>query len=625
MEGPLEDIRMAPLQAWQRFRTAVVDICRPTWGPGPGPGSFEFRTPSTPASPPTLPVSPNMTHLTHLGVDSEMVEVPDVRPIKRQSAVTVEEVVDEDVLAAEQHRPGFRARSRIPWGTIILAEELFDDFPESHADELQKQAKEAEVPEVPAQSADALTAAASPTGKSQYQPPPSMREAQRAHTDIKKLVKDETRKKSSGKLLSALQEMKMLLNGYTGGTYGWIAASLHVTEQHESGIYRARQLRSWTRSFISDRNALPHSNMGTWNLSLLDKHPNLKAELNTHLQGIGKYIRAQDIVDFTEDPMVQLRYGFHEAIKLSTAQLWMDKLDYRWAKAPRGQYVDGHERHDVVAYRDTVFLPTMEKLEPRIALWSKEGRDVPILDYELRPIEQPYVLWYHDESVFYAHDRRTTRWVHKDEPAVPLPKGEGPSLMVSDFVSAEYGWLCSPDGQETARVLMKPGKNRNGYFDNTDILKQVEEAMDILQRHYPHQQHIFIYDNATTHLKRSADALSARSMSLKPTSEGSPSFFGVTVTVTDDITGKPVYGPDGKVLKKKVKMGNFPTENHSLYTFPMTIPAPAYSKAWQSFSKSVVSAQLGCVLSAAKTSTASRLRWHVVLGEPSTTSPTSAT
>jgi hypothetical protein len=51
------------------------------------------------------------------------------------------------------------------------------------------------------------------------------------------------------------------------------------------------------------------------------------------------------------------------------------------------------------------------------------------------------VVWFHDESTFYAHDRRDVCWVHLMEGAIPKPKGEGTSLIVAHFVSADYGWL----------------------------------------------------------------------------------------------------------------------------------------------------------------------------------------
>ncbi|KAF9504372.1 hypothetical protein BS47DRAFT_1374400 [Hydnum rufescens UP504] len=42
--------------------------------------------------------------------------------------------------------------------------------------------------------------------------------------------------------------------------------------------------------------------------------------------------------------------------------------------------------------------------------------------------------------------------------------------MVSDFVSANYGYLHTPDGSR---------KNHDGYFDNEDLKKQIIKAMEI--------------------------------------------------------------------------------------------------------------------------------------------------
>ena len=81
--------------------------------------------------------------------------------------------------------------------------------------------------------------------------------------------------------------------------------------------------------------------------------------------------------------------------------------------------------------------------------------------------------------------------------------------MVSDFISADYDWLVSPNGEESARVLFWPGVNRDGYFTNEDILRQVDHAMDILQKHYPNDDHVFIFDNTTIHMKRPPGSLSA--------------------------------------------------------------------------------------------------------------------
>src|SRR5882724_10101622 len=74
--------------------------------------------------------------------------------------------------------------------------------------------------------------------------------------------------------------------------------------------------------------------------------------------------------------------------------------------------------------------------------------------------------------------------------------------MVADLGLANYGWLYSPDGSHHAQVLFKAGKAQEGYLMNEDILQQATHVMDILQEHYPSENHVFVFDNATTHLKQ---------------------------------------------------------------------------------------------------------------------------
>ncbi|KAG2053507.1 hypothetical protein BDR06DRAFT_886053, partial [Suillus hirtellus] len=51
------------------------------------------------------------------------------------------------------------------------------------------------------------------------------------------------------------------------------------------------------------------------------------------------------------------------------------------------------------------------------------------------------VVWFYNESIFYANNQQKLIWEHTSKGAVPQPKGEGVSLMVTDFVSTDYGWL----------------------------------------------------------------------------------------------------------------------------------------------------------------------------------------
>ncbi|KAF7357934.1 hypothetical protein MVEN_00839900 [Mycena venus] len=125
--------------------------------------------------------------------------------------------------------------------------------------------------------------------------------------------------------------------------------------------------------------------------------------------------------------------------------------------------------------------------------------------------------------------------------------------MVSDFISANYGWLRSKDGTEATRILFKAGKNREGYFTNEDILKQTNHAMDILSRDYADEKHVFIFDNATTHTKRAGDALSASKMPKFTPKDGTNFLVSVNKIGVD---GRPMYDAKGNYVKEK-RAGKF--------------------------------------------------------------------
>jgi hypothetical protein len=53
--------------------------------------------------------------------------------------------------------------------------------------------------------------------------------------------------------------------------------------------------------------------------------------------------------------------------------------------------------------------------------WSKDN------EAEEGPLPGKRIIsWFHDESIFFANDRRKKGWYHKDAPAKPYAKGDGP-------------------------------------------------------------------------------------------------------------------------------------------------------------------------------------------------------
>lgn len=68
--------------------------------------------------------------------------------------------------------------------------------------------------------------------------------------------------------------------------------------------------------------------------------------------------------------------------------------------------------------------------------------------------------------------------------------------MVSDFIVEGHGYLR--DEQQEARLLLET--QRDGYFESTKFLAQVDIAIDIFERQYPNHVCIFIFDNAPCNL-----------------------------------------------------------------------------------------------------------------------------
>ena len=71
-----------------------------------------------------------------------------------------------------------------------------------------------------------------------------------------------------------------------------------------------------------------------------------------------------------------------------------------------------------------------------------EGDNMERIPLILEPNEKEIVLVTHDESVFYSNDGKRGVWAKSGE--LPLrKKGNGRSIMVSEFLTEEYGRLTA--------------------------------------------------------------------------------------------------------------------------------------------------------------------------------------
>ena len=139
------------------------------------------------------------------------------------------------------------------------------------------------------------------------------------------------------------------------------------------------------------------------------------------------------------------------------------------------------------------------------------------------------ILVTYDESTFFQNNEHNTGWSHATSKSKPKAKGNGQLLMVSDFLTSEWGRLHNGDewvpssllsiispiftSIREARIIFKAGKNWDGWFNADSLLIQVDKAIDIfkgLTRGWA--QGLFLFDNAPSHQKCAPNAISAWNM-----------------------------------------------------------------------------------------------------------------
>ncbi|KAF8210619.1 hypothetical protein K438DRAFT_1570448, partial [Mycena galopus ATCC 62051] len=112
-------------------------------------------------------------------------------------------------------------------------------------------------------------------------------------------------------------------------------AAAHTAQK---GPWTVRKLRQWAHAFMKDPSDILKSLYGSWNReqSILED-ANISNKIAIHLQSIGKYVKAHNVVHYIDQPDVKRHLGLKKGIHLSTAQRWMKRMGYQWTKDPSGQ------------------------------------------------------------------------------------------------------------------------------------------------------------------------------------------------------------------------------------------------------------------------------------------------
>ncbi|KAF8143005.1 hypothetical protein K438DRAFT_1495037, partial [Mycena galopus ATCC 62051] len=114
------------------------------------------------------------------------------------------------------------------------------------------------------------------------------------------------------------------------------------------------------------------------------------------------------------------------SISVQTARQWLKKLDWHFGCCKNGMYVDGNEAAFVKHWLEHYELRIMEYNDSKMI---KEPAGYVLKEkFKGRPFK--LILVTHDESTFYANDRKVV-WFSKIGKNLPQPKGEGKSIRVS--------------------------------------------------------------------------------------------------------------------------------------------------------------------------------------------------
>ena len=262
-----------------------------------------------------------------------------------------------------------------------------------------------------------------------------------------KLTQEAKRDDLDAIVLSRIAAMIGLLNLYTDKkmSYTWTRASEVVAKTQGRGTNQARHIREWAIAFLKQR-ALPLHRLN-WRRPILLDDEDIAQELKSRLvEKVGKgFLKAEDVVEVVASQEMQAVFaqkGISKvSISIKTALRWLEKLGWRYGKLKNGMYLDGHERSDVVEYRQS-FVERWMGFERRFHRWNHDGTELP------RPIGFPVpgaigrfrlVLITHDESTFFQNNERNTGWTHASSKSKPKAKGNGQTLMVSDFLTPDWG------------------------------------------------------------------------------------------------------------------------------------------------------------------------------------------
>lgn len=316
-----------------------------------------------------------------------------------------------------------------------------------------------------------------------------------------------------------------------------------------SVCYRAKMIRYWAKYFLQYgefplRKHGQHFKVFSW---ILDE--DIALQCLCYIRSLDKKKRQM----FTSKQFSNWVNSNIPSIQISerTARRWLHHLGLNYDDVKKSNnYVDGHEREDVLRYRKH-FVQLMLGWRDRMSTFD-DDKVTPPANVNGRT---ELVLVVHDECTFAAHDGNTFMWIEDGKP--PLrPKGDGNSIMISQFLcpchgvmtvtpeqARENGWDFTSTG-----AMIYIGKNRDGYWDHSLLIDQFQNrVIPLFNFLHPNKTAIFAFDNSQCHHKMAYDALKVNTLKL---SDGSKA------NVTHRMRNGYYYDEDGEKVEQSLVLAN---------------------------------------------------------------------
>lgn len=261
-------------------------------------------------------------------------------------------------------------------------------------------------------------------------------------------------------------------------------------------------IRLWAKDWMVHRE-LPVSDRGRHvKVKSLLEDPSICAEMRTYLRSHKWATNPKKFADFTQQrlfpaeaekyakhivgkemprglkkylevelfPRIQMKVG--KGISISTACRWMERQGFHYTKYKKALYFDGHERPDVVHYRQHIFLPLMAEYQCCLMEYRRiEESGCETFENVVKSLPdgvRKLVLCAHDESTMQANDGDKAGWGPEDEQPL-LKKSVGRGSHRSDVICSTVGWL------KEAGQQLEYGKNYDGYWTGELFVKQVRK------------------------------------------------------------------------------------------------------------------------------------------------------